>query len=105
MYSALIPAAYTIHESACLSGCSHAHTVYLRFNHSLVLTQWAAVGLGPMAFNLADMSRSCIISCGGRKGRTCREGTQTLYMQILGPGLSGLTSVPVTTEGARKQRE
>lgn len=26
-------------------------------------------------------------------------------MQILGPGLSGLTSVPVTTEGARKQRE
>lgn len=26
-------------------------------------------------------------------------------MQIFGPGLSGLTPVPVTTEGAKKQRE
>lgn len=26
-------------------------------------------------------------------------------MQILGPGVSGLTSVPLTTEGARRQAD
>ena len=38
----------------------------------------------------------------GKEGHVGRM--QALYMQILGPGLS-LTSVPVTTERARKQRE
>lgn len=32
-----------------------------------------------MAFNLVDVSRLCIISCGQRKGRTCRKNADSLY--------------------------
>lgn len=69
------------------------------------MLQRAAVGPRPMAFNLADTechTRVSIVVGEGKEGRVGRM--QALYMQILSPGLS-LTSVPVTTERARKQRE
>lgn len=56
-----------------------------------------------MAFNLADMSHSCIISPEGKD--RWKERPKALCMQIFGPGLSGLTSVPGTTEGETRLRE
>jgi len=48
------------------------------------------------------MSR-CVSLVGGNRREAHDERAQALYMQILHPGLSGLTSVHVTTGGAKKE--
>lgn len=64
------------------------------------VTRWA-VGLRPVAFNLADMSRLCIISYRLRKRRTCRKNAGSLYANIW-PWLVRAHPCPCDNRGSKE---
>lgn len=80
--------------------CGWLALAFITAQHDTVCCSW----LKTKAFNLAD-TPCCVSLVAGNWRERHDKITQALYMQILGPGVSGLTSVPLTTEGARRQAD